>query len=47
MVKTPPAIPSDIRDACSIPGLGRSRGGGIGNPLEYSCQENSLDRGAW
>ena len=46
VVKTPPAIASDIRDALSIPGLGRSHGGGHGNPLEY-CQENSLDRGAW
>ena len=31
----------------SIPGLGRSPGGGHGNPLQYSCQENSIDRGAW
>ena len=31
----------------SIPGLGRSPGGGHGNPLQYSCLENSMDRGAW
>ena len=47
VVKTPPAIANDVRYVGSIPGLGRSRGGGHGNPLEYSCQENSLDRGAW
>ena len=32
---------------CSIPGLGRSPGGGHSNPLQYSCLENSMDRGAW
>ena len=31
----------------SIPGLGRSPGGGHGNPLQYSCLENSMDKGAW
>ena len=31
----------------SIPGLGRSPGEGNGNPLQYSCLENSMDRGAW
>ena len=31
----------------SIPGLGRSPGGGHGNPLQYSCLENPMDRGAW
>ena len=31
----------------SIPGLGRSLGGGNGNPVQYSCLENSMDRGAW
>ena len=31
----------------SIHGLGRSRGGGHGNPLQYSCLENPMDRGAW
>ena len=34
-------------DASSIPGLGRSFGGGNGNPLQYSCLENSMDREAW
>ena len=37
----------DARDAGSIPGLGRSLGGGHGNPLQYSCLENPMDRGAW
>ena len=37
----------DIRDSGSIPGLGRSPGGGHGNPLQYSCLENPTDRGAW
>ena len=37
----------DFRDAGSIPGSGRSPGGGHGNPLQYSCLENSMDRGAW
>ena len=36
-----------IRDACLIPGSGRSRGGGHGNPLPYPCLENPMDRGAW
>ena len=36
----------DIRYTASIPGLGRSPGGGHGNPLWYSCQENPMDRGA-
>ena len=34
-------------DLGSIPGLGRSRGEGNGNPLQYSCLEDSMDRGAW
>ena len=37
----------DTRVAGSIPGLGRSFGGGNGNPLQYSCLENSMDRQAW
>ena len=37
----------DVRDVGSIPGLGKSPGGGHGNPLEYSCLENPIDRGAW
>ena len=34
-------------DLGSVPGLGRSPGGGLGNPLQHSCLENSMDRGAW
>ena len=37
----------DVREADSIPGSGRSPGGGNGNPLQYSCRDNPLDRGAW
>ena len=47
LVKNLPASEGDIRDACLIPGLGRSPGEGNGNPLQYSCLENSMDRGAW
>ena len=39
--------PANVGDACSIPGLGRSPGEGNGNPLQYSCLENPMDRGAW
>ena len=47
VVKNLPANAGDVRDAGSIPGLGRSPGGGHGNPLQYSCLENSMDGGAW
>ena len=47
VVKKLPANAGDIRDAGSIPGMGRSLGGGHGNPLQYSCLENPMDRGAW
>ena len=47
VVKNPPANAEDVRDAGSIPGLGRSLGGGHGNPLQFSCLENPMDRGAW
>ena len=47
VVKNPPANAGDIRDLGSVPGLGRSRGEGDGNPLQYSCLENPMDRGAW
>ena len=47
MVKNLPANAGDIRDVGSIPGLGRSPGRGHGNPLQYSCLENPMDRGAW
>ena len=43
----PPANAGDVRDEGSIPGLGRSPGGGNGNPLQYSCVENPMDRGTW
>ena len=47
MVKNPPANAGDTREVGSIPGSGRSPGIGNGNPLQYSCLENSMDRGAW
>ena len=47
MVKNPAVNVRDRRDTGSIPGLGRSPGGGHGNPLQYSCLENPMDRGAW
>ena len=46
-VKNLPANARDARDTGSIPGLGRSPGGGHSNPLQYSCLENPEDRGAW
>ena len=46
MVKNLTASGRDTRDASSIPGLGRSPGEGNGNPLQDSCQENPVDRGA-
>ena len=47
MVKDPPANAGDIRDAVSIPGLGRSPGEGNDNPLQYSCLGNPMDRETW
>ena len=47
MVKNKPASAGDMRDMGSVPGLRRSLGGGHGNPLQYSCLENPMDRGAW
>ena len=47
VVKNLPANAGDIKDVGSILGLGRSLGGGNGNPLHYSCLENTKDRGAW
>ena len=47
MVKNLPASAGDIRDVGSIPGSGRSSGGGQGNPLQYSCLESPMDRGTW
>ena len=40
-------LAGDIGDSVSIPGLGRSLGGGNGNQLQYSCLGNPMDRGAW
>ena len=45
--KEPAANAVDVRDVGLIPRLGRSPGGGNGNPLQYSCLENSMNRGAW
>ena len=47
VVKNPLANAGNIRDAGLTPGLGRSPGGGHGNPLQYSCLGNPKDRGAW
>ena len=47
MVKNPPASAGDRRDKGSLSGSGRPPGGGHGNPLQYSCLENPMDRGAW
>ena len=47
VVKNSPANSRNARDMGLIPGLGRSSGIGNGKPLQYSCLENSLDRGAW
>ena len=46
VVKNPPANAGDMRDVGLIPELGRSPGGGHGNPLQYSCLGNFTDRGA-
>ena len=47
MVENTPANAGDIRNEGLIPGLGRSPGEGNGNPLQYSCLENSMKRRAW
>ena len=47
VVKNPPANAGDTGDVGSIPGLGRSPETGNGTPLQYSCLENSMDRGSW
>ena len=46
MVKSPPASAGDVKDGGSIPGSGRSLGGGHGNTFQYSRLENPMDRGA-
>ena len=47
VVKNMPANEGDARDVGLIPGLGRSPGGGHGNPLQYSCLKNLIDGGVW
>ena len=47
VVENLPANTGDIRDVGLIPGLGRCPGEGCGSPLQYSCLENPMDRGAW
>ena len=47
VVKNLPANAGDVRDMGLFSGLGRPPGGGHGNPLQYSCLENPMDRGAW
>ena len=47
VVKKPLVNVGDIRDLAWIPGSGRSPQRGLGNPLQYSCLENPMDRGAW
>ena len=46
LVKNPPADAGDVTDTGLVPGSGRSPGGRRGIPLQYSCLENSMDRGA-
>ena len=47
MVKNLPVTTGDTRNVGLIPGMGRYPREGNGNPLQYSCLENSMDRGAW
>ena len=47
VVKNMPAMAGDLRDSVWIPGLARSPGGGHGNPVQCSCLEDTMDRGAW
>ena len=47
VVKYLPDNVQNVRDVCLTPGLGRSPGGGHGNPVQYSCLENPKDRGDW
>ena len=47
VVKNLPANAGDVRDMGSIPGWRRSPGGGRGSALQYSCLENTMDRGTW
>ena len=47
LVKNPPTNAGHVRDGGSVPGSGRSPGGGNGSRLKYSCLENSMDKGDW
>ena len=47
MVKNPPFNAGDVREVGSVRGSGKSPGGEHGNPLQYSCLENPMDRGDW
>ena len=47
MVKSPPANAGDLSDEGLIPGLGKTPRERLGNPLQYSCLENPMDRGSW
>ena len=47
MVRNPSANVGDAGDTGSIPGSGRTPGGGNGNPLQYSCLKNPMNRGTW
>lgn len=47
VLKNPPASVGEVRDVGSIPGSGRSPGGGHGDPLQYFCLKNPTDRGTW
>ena len=47
MVKDPPANAGDAGDLGSVPGSGRSSGGGHGTALQHPCLENPMDKGAW
>ena len=47
VVRNPPANAGDVGHEGLVPGSGRLPGGGHGNPLQYSCPENPMDRGAW
>ena len=47
VVKNPPAKAGDVLDTGLMPGSGRPPGGGYGNPLQYSCLENPMERETW
>ena len=47
VVRNPPVNARNARDSGSVPGLERSPGGGHGSPLQYSCLESLMNRGAW